>query len=244
MVIRRALLNFALPDSCLHCHAPLLSGEPCLCPPCRSGLRLDPGLLTLTSLEDHPRTRLPMSADGPDAPATAVYAAPYDGAAATLIRALKFADRPDAAALLGSLTAKLLGMLLTRPERERALLVPLPLHRTRRRERGYDQTRLLAEEMAGTDGYRVARHLLRRIRPTRPQTRLTRPQRLSNVRNVFRVIGVPHPDALCILVDDVVTTGATLAAARAALEQAGAVVRLAVAATGPKGHDRSSEAPR
>jgi len=167
----------------------------------------------------------------------AAYAAPYEGAVATLIRALKFSDRPDTAGLLGSLASALLETLLTPTERETALLVPVPLHRTRRRERGYDQTRLLAEAMAAGNGYRVAHHLLERVRPTLAQTRLTRPRRFSNVRNAFRVIATPPPGALCILIDDVVTTGATLGAACGALEQAGAVVRLALAMAGPRTHE-------
>ncbi len=212
---RRALLNFALPDSCLHCHAPLDNSDPCLCPRCQHSLRLEPGLLRL-------------------APSSAVFATPYAGAAATLIRAIKFGDRPDAAVLLGRLVSALLDSLLTRRERDRALIVPLPLHRTRRRERGYDQTRLLAEVVATCGGYPVSHGLLKRVRATRPQTLLTRPERLANVSDVFRVAETPPAEVLLILLDDVVTTGATLGAARTALVEAGIAVRLAVAATGAR----------
>ena len=220
--VRRALLNFALPDSCLHCHTPLFGGEPCLCPACRRSLSLEPGLLRL-------------------APSAALYATPYAGAAATLIRAIKFGDRPDAAVLLGCLVSSLLESLLTRSERDRVLVVPLPLHRTRRRERGYDQTRLLAEAVAACGSYPVAHGVLRRVRATRPQTLLARRERMANVSGVFRVAEPPAAGRLLILLDDVVTTGATLAAARAALELAGVPVHLAVAAAGPRPHEDGSQ---
>jgi len=213
----RAALDFALPDSCLHCQASLTSGETCLCRNCRGGLRPEPGLLRLT-------------------PSSVLYATPYAGTAATLVRALKFDDRPDTAILLGGLVHSLLESILTRRERGRVLLVPLPLHRTRRRERGYDQARLLAEAVSARGGYAVSHGFLARTRATRPQTLLDREERLANVSGIFRVLKTPPPDRLLVLLDDVVTTGATLAAARAALEQAGVAVHLSVAAAGPRVH--------
>ncbi len=219
---KRALLSFALPDSCLHCHAPLTGGEACLCPVCRRSLRPEPGLLRLE-------------------PTPVLYATPYAGAAATLIRALKFGDRPDASGLLGGLVCSLLESLLTRRERERVILIPLPLHRTRRRERGYDQTRLLCESVASCGGYPVAHGVLRRVRATRPQTLLAREQRLANVIGCFRVAQATPGGGLLVLLDDVATTGATLGAARAALELAGFPVRLAVAAAGSRPHDHDHQ---
>ncbi len=226
--VRRALLDFALPDSCLHCHAPLAGGEQGLCSVCRSALRLEPGLLRLTN----PSGRR----------FEAVFATPYAGVTATLVRAIKFGDRPDVAVHLGRLISALLETRLTPAERERALLVPLPLHRARRRERGYDQTRLLAEAVAACGGYPVARGVLLRVRATRPQTLLDRPGRMANVRGVFRVVEPPPDDRPLILLDDVVTTGATVGAARAALEHSGSVVRLVAAAAGPaRARDRRRE---
>jgi ComF family protein len=226
-VFGRALFNFALPDSCLHCDAPLQAGEICLCPDCARSLTLDAGELPPAPV-DGGRADVETAAAGP------AFAAPYEGALRTLIRGLKFEDRPDAAPLIARLLSELLAVRLGEPERGRVLLVPVPLHRTRRRERGYDQARLLVEALGTRDGYDVDAALLARVRATRPQTRLPRRERLLNLGDSFSVTRRPPPGRAIILVDDVVTTGATLAVATAALARAGVGVRLAAAAAGAR----------
>ena len=100
-------------------------------------------------------------------------------------------------------------------------VVPVVLHAERARERGYDQARLLAEEVARSCGLPV-RAPLRRVRRARPQVELDRRQRAENVRGAF----VGEAGALrglrVALVDDVATTGATIAAAAGAVRAAGA----------------------
>ena len=114
-----------------------------------------------------------------------------------------------------------------------AALVPVPLHPTKERERGYNQSRLIAETLAAAaDGCEV-RDILRRVRHTASQTRLDRTARLRNVKNAFALrprAGV-SPERLHILVDDVFTTGATLNACADTLRDAG-VGRIRVATVG------------
>jgi ComF family protein len=102
-------------------------------------------------------------------------------------------------------------------------IVPAPLHRVRRRERGYDQAEALARAFAGRTGVALV-HGLARARATRQQARLGAAERAANLAGAFRVVA---PGAISgrriALVDDVVTTGATAAAASAALLAAGAV---------------------
>ncbi len=102
-----------------------------------------------------------------------------------------------------------------------AALVPVPIHADRRRVRGYNQAELIARELA--KGSRLATApLLRRVRPTTKQHRLDRAARLANLRGAFEVIdGVRVPRTL-ILVDDIITTTATLEACASALRAAGA----------------------
>jgi len=111
------------------------------------------------------------------------------------------------------------------------VIVPVPLHPQRLRERGYNQSALLARELARHTGIPVAEGTLQRITPTPPQVGLRAAERAENVRGAFRC----QDDALArrqvLLVDDVLTTGATLrACAEALLErQASAVWGLTLA---------------
>ncbi|HVP62115.1 MAG TPA: ComF family protein [Myxococcaceae bacterium] len=102
-----------------------------------------------------------------------------------------------------------------------ATLVPIPLHRGRLLRRGYDQTALLTRALARTSGLPLRANLLRRIRATRRQVGLTEADRTENVRRAFAVSG-PLPPGPVVLVDDVLTTGATARAASGALREAGA----------------------
>lgn len=110
------------------------------------------------------------------------------------------------------------------------LLVPVPLHSSRRRARGFNQAEALARGMsrkagtlAGRRAPRVETRCLERTRPTVPQTGLSLKARRENVRGVFRVTSpaIVRGRAV-VLVDDVMTTGATLASCASALKRAGA----------------------
>lgn len=102
-------------------------------------------------------------------------------------------------------------------------LVPVPLHPTKEREREFNQAERLAKRLGAATSIPVNSCLVRRVAPTRTQTLLTREERLENVRRAFAA----HPDARLngdriVLVDDVLTTGATTSACAGALRRAGA----------------------
>jgi len=100
-------------------------------------------------------------------------------------------------------------------------VVPVPLHRSRAASRGYDQARLLAAAVASRTGLPL-RAALRRLRPGRPQVELDRAARAANVRGAFVGEASSLRRLVVALVDDVATTGATLADAAVAARAAGA----------------------
>jgi ComF family protein len=108
-------------------------------------------------------------------------------------------------------------------------IVPVPLSGRRRRERGYNQSELLAAELSRHTGIPLERQALAR-RHTQPQARATGDARYVNVANVFRS-GKKPPSGSVLLIDDVITTGATLNAAARVLigEGAGPVFALTFA---------------
>lgn len=134
-----------------------------------------------------------------------------------LIGALKFARRAECGRTLGELMGE---SLSRRVEEMPEAIVPIPLHRDRYRERGFNQAMELALPIARRLGVDLAPHLISRPRATAPQTGLRATLRRRNVAGGFRVDSPKLPRSLA-LVDDVLTTGSTLSAAARALRRAG-----------------------
>lgn len=121
-------------------------------------------------------------------------------------------------------STRLLGRLMARELADAArpqVLVPVPLHRDRLRRRGYDQALELARPLARALALPLRDDLLRRVRATAPQSRLASPQRRRNLRGAFAVSTSGALPMHIALVDDVMTTGATVEAAATALRRAG-----------------------
>lgn len=102
------------------------------------------------------------------------------------------------------------------------IIVPVPLHTTRLRERGYNQAALLAREMARQVGLAVDERTLLRQRSTAPQVELDIEQRKENVHGAFRCSSDALAGRRVLLIDDVCTTGATLEACAVAVQEGGA----------------------
>jgi ComF family protein len=134
---------------------------------------------------------------------------------ARAVRALKFRGHRAVAATLGEAMARVL------PSGPHDLVVPVPLHVARLRERGYNQAVLLARALARTAGLHVMPSGLVRRRPTPAQADLDAVARRANVRGAF-VAPARLAGAAVVLVDDVLTTGATADACARALRAAGA----------------------
>ncbi len=102
------------------------------------------------------------------------------------------------------------------------VLVPLPLGRARRRERGFNQSEEVARRVSRELGVALAPSLIARTRETLSQVSLPRHERIKNMRSAFMAPYQPDPETTYLLLDDVITTGATLSAAIDALKRAGA----------------------
>lgn len=154
------------------------------------------------------RTRRPLDSVS----AVCAYAAPVD----RLVPRFKFHHDLAAGRLLAQLMAQAFESL-PRPD----ALVPLPMHRARLRRRGFDQVLELARPLAHALHLPLLDNALVRVRQTDAQSTLDAKARATNLQGAFSVRPGIAPPAHVVLVDDVMTTGATLEAAADALRQAG-----------------------
>ena len=138
-----------------------------------------------------------------------------------LIHMLKYQGKTLPGRLLGEALGRGLGEVLN--ERDDWLVVPVPLHSARKRERGYNQSAIIARAIGEFSGFQVCEEGLKRVRHTPSQTRLDRQARYLNMESAF---GVRREEKIngrwVVLVDDVVTTGATVSACVNALIGSGA----------------------
>ena len=211
-------MDLAFPATCAGCGR---EGEP-LCAACLPALdaRLDlPGGLPIGLPADLPEPLLQVE-----------WCAPFAGAVRGALHQLKYAGERRLARPLGEAVAR----RWARVGVGATLVVPVPVHGDRERKRGYDQAALIAEVAAERLGLPYVR-ALERTRVTVAQFELGRDERSTNVVGAFRVrhrAASPARGSVAgqwvLLVDDVVTTGATLAACAVALEEAGAYAVSAV----------------
>lgn len=217
-----AILDLVLPRVCVSCDAPM--GDGIVCDLCWSRLRL----LTAPRCDrcGHPTRGEICTFCGVLPPfvraARSVCWVP-DPAASAALRALKYDGWPAVAAPMAERMAR-----LSWPAdvvAERSAVVPVPLARARLRERGYNQAALLARHLAARWDVPCWENAVERARETPTQTRLTPSERSTNVHHAFRV-DAPMQERLAgahvIVVDDVLTTGATLNAVAGMLFDAGA----------------------
>ncbi|MEM6326097.1 MAG: phosphoribosyltransferase family protein [Bacteroidota bacterium] len=221
----RSLASVVFPEVCLGCGAPARGNLPV----CASCLRRLPPASTEA-------VRAELADRGADAAlltrAAALWTFDAGGTVQRVQHALKYRGRPRLGVPLGHLLAQAVTEAV--PGWMPEIVAPVPLARVRELERGYNQAEGLAEGAADALGAAFAPTLVRRIRPTRSQTRLSNEQRWKNVDGAFALAeGARVTGRRVLLVDDVLTTGATLLAATQPLADAGAEVGVAALAFAP-----------
>jgi len=152
-------------------------------------------------------------------------ALPFEPPVRTIVHHAKYRGRRGAAAVLGALVVERIWAALThnRPHPAALLVVPVPLGHRRHRARGYNQATLLAAAIASQARAPIAPpHHALRLRDTAAQVGRRGEDRRANLAGAFAWRGPPLQGTTVWLVDDVVTTGTTLAAVATALQQAGA----------------------
>jgi ComF family protein len=138
------------------------------------------------------------------------------------IHQLKYEDLRALASPLGKLMA--VGWAALRPQNHNIdVIVPVPLHASRQRQRGYNQAALLARELGAEIHHPVVENVLVRVKATAPQVDLNAAERQENVRDAFKAVNSGLAGKRVLLVDDVCTTGSTLEAACNALRHANAL---------------------
>lgn len=220
----RALLDLLYPPLCLACDAPVATSGT-LCVTCFMRLRAitAPFCPVLGLPFDKPQPAgtlsLPAIADPPPF-GRARSAVLYGEVARSLVSRLKYGDRPEIAAFCARFMARAAADLWG----ENAVLVPIPLHARRLLRRRYNQSTEIARTLSRLTGVPLLTGLLRRRRDTRQQVGLTATGRARNIGGAFTTspaISRRLAGRRVILVDDVITTGATVKAATRALRSSG-----------------------
>lgn len=217
--------DIAFPPSCPSCHG-AVEAEGNFCAACFAKLRMITaplcqccGIPFVFAVEEV--MRCPECLESPPAFDMARSALVYDAVSAPLISALKFSDQWSGLARHARMMVGAGGDAL----KEADLLLPVPLHWRRLVRRKYNQSALLAYSISAQVKIPCAIGILQRVRPTPPQMRLDRKTRLRNVRKAFAVSPAAMAEIMgktVVLVDDVITTGATADACARVLKKAGA----------------------
>ena len=205
------LLNLLYPQDCPVCGGRIRELKPApLCGPCNDRI------MAHVKTPHWAMTEKGFSFDA------AYHVASYEGIVKRCICLFKYEGKTRLSNVLGSVMAEYaarnngdLGPI--------DMIVPVPLHPVKLRERQFNQSELIAEHLAKRFNKKLEKNWLRRIKYTAPQTGLSREQRLRNLKGAFLVIKEARfADKSVLLIDDVATTGATLHECAKTIKSAGA----------------------
>jgi len=208
-------ISLFYPNNCLACEDTLVKGEGIICSRC---------LLEMPQTAYHERQANPLfnrlSYRFPLAFATAFYRFRKSGRVQHLLHELKYKNHPE----IGEVLGRVYGEQLSRSEVYQGIqvIIPVPLHPSRMRRRGYNQSASFAAGLSASLGIPYREDYLARKSMTETQTTKTKLSRWENMRGAFHIHqGAEIADKKIMLVDDVITTGSTLEACAEVLLAAG-----------------------
>jgi len=210
------LLDFVYPPLCFTCGARVDEGSVRICPACWGSMRTvmpsDPVWVEIAG-----KLRDGLQVDE----LLSCFLFEKQGPLQGIIHLLKYQGMKSFGRVLGREIGR--KVLADPAYRGADLLVPVPLHKRKKRERGYNQCEYLCAGIADVVPIEVGRRVLERTRHTTSQTQLSLADRKANVRGAFRSMSPPAIDGkIVILIDDVITTGSTIDACASVLRRAGA----------------------
>jgi len=155
----------------------------------------------------------------------------YTSSMRELIRGLKYHNKRDLAKPIAQIMYNYWKSL--KINRTNFEIVPMPLHPKRKKERGYNQVLLVAEEFSKLTGYTINTKIVKRIRNTEPQYRLSKVERKKNLEGAFEVNAKEHKGKKLLILDDITTTGATLEELKNTFENEDIPVNYALVSANP-----------
>lgn len=210
----QSLLNLFFPKVCYACHQPLMAQEDTICVDCRHALPV-----TNFHFDKNPALQKVLYGRAEIDLGTALFRFEKHSPVQQLIHELKYKGHEHIGEVLGDWLG---GELATLPEwRNINMVIPVPIHKKKLRERGFNQVTKFGKRLALTLDAEYREDILIKVIHTKTQTKKTRNERSRNNQNLYQL---KHPESISnkhiLLVDDLITTGATLEGCINTLKQA------------------------
>ena len=208
-------LDFILPNSCQACGNKIHLNEVLLCNDCFRQIEYVKDEFAAAQYERH------FSKNNYISDYCSMYKFEKDSPLQTLLHNMKYKNHFRNGLNLGQLTAKYNEIKMSKWDLD--LIIPVPLHRVKKAERGYNQALYIGKGISGTLNVKLSAGILQRRKLTETQTKLHIDERKVNVENAFKIKNQKHAEGKnVLLVDDVITTGSTINECAKALLNSGA----------------------
>jgi ComF family protein len=218
------LLDFLYPPICIACNTLLPDGRQKVCPDCWGAI---PRVTTLHPL--YQQTYVKLCEAGMITDLVSCFVFEKEGSFQHIAHALKYKEYKS----LGIDLGVFIGKTMNEWDMGADILIPVPLHPIKHRERGYNQSEFIARGIASVVGRPLVLNAVRRSRYTQTQTKLNIEERRKNMDRAFELIPATSQileGKICLLIDDVITTGATTNACAQVIRSAGAAKIIAASA--------------
>ena len=214
-------VSLFFPQVCLGCRRALVSQEEYLCIHCHYSLPY-----TDFHLDKENQAAKSLWGRVPAEAVVSCFYFSYGSPIQQLLHSIKYRNKPKAAEFFGRLYGA--ELIAAKTFKEATLIIPVPLHRKRLIQRGYNQSEYFGKGLSESMGIEMRSSVLKRVRHRKSQTMKSRYERYENTKGIFKIVRPKDiADQHVILVDDVLTTGATLeACANALLEVKGVKVSI------------------